>query len=170
MGEAGRLIPVSTEGVRRRSRGGVLLAAAVLSFVLAASAMAAIGGLTQKPGTAGCISDDGTGGACVDGTALVGAVSVAVSPDGTSAYVASETSDSVTIFDRDPTTGALTQKPGTAGCISDTGTGGACVRTAQALDGARFGDGLLPTARSAYVAAPRQRRGRVFDREPRRVP
>lgn len=59
------------------------------------------GALTQKPGTAGCISETGTAGACSDGTALDDPRSVAISPDGTSAYVASQSSDAVAIFDRD---------------------------------------------------------------------
>jgi hypothetical protein len=58
---------------------------------------AADGSLTQKPGTAGCISDTGAG-ACADGTALGDAESVAVSPRGNSAYVAS--ADGVAVFDR----------------------------------------------------------------------
>ena len=40
------------------------------------------GALTELPGTAGCVSETGTGGACADGTALDNAVSVAVSRDG----------------------------------------------------------------------------------------
>ncbi len=67
--------------------------------------------LTQKAGTAGCISEDGTGGACADGVALENPYSVAVSPDGKSAYVALEVSDAVAVFDRNPTTGALAQSP-----------------------------------------------------------
>ncbi len=83
--------------------------------------------MSQKAGTAACISETGTVGACVDGTALDGAGSVTVSPDGASAYVASQNSGAVAIFDRNAATGTLTQKPGTAGCISETGTAGACV-------------------------------------------
>ena len=45
---------------------------------------------------------------------------MSVSPDGQSAYVASFDSDSVAVLDR-AADGSLTQKPGTAGCISDTG-------------------------------------------------
>ena len=93
---------------------------------------AADGTLTQKPGTAGCISDTGAG-PCVDGTALDAAARVAVSPDGESVYVASFVSDAVAVFDR-AADGTLTQKPGTAGCISETGLG-RCVDGA-ALDGA----------------------------------
>ncbi len=99
---------------------GALVVAASLSLLLAASALAAVGGLTQKPGTAGCISETGSAGACVDGNALDNAVSVTISPDGANAYVASVNSNAVAIFDRNTTTGALTQKAGTAGCISET--------------------------------------------------
>jgi DNA-binding beta-propeller fold protein YncE len=65
------------------------------------------GTLTQKPAAGGCISDSGDA-PCVDGTALVGAYSVTVSPDGKNAYVASAISDSVAIFDR-AADGTLTQ-------------------------------------------------------------
>ena len=64
---------------------------------------------------AGCVSETGTGGACVDGTALDGATGVSLSPDGTSVYVASETSRSVSVFSRDSGTGAIAQLRGTAG-------------------------------------------------------
>ena len=68
------------------------------------------GTLTQKPGPAGCISDTGAG-RCRDGTALDvlasdgASLSVAVSPDGKSVYVASRLSNAVAIFDRTPTAG-----------------------------------------------------------------
>ena len=41
---------------------------------------ASTGALAQKAGTAGCISSDGSGGACQKGTAIAGASSVVVSP------------------------------------------------------------------------------------------
>jgi DNA-binding beta-propeller fold protein YncE len=59
------------------------------------------GTLTQKPGPAGCISDSGAG-RCHDGRALDRATSVAVSPDGQNAYIASRVSDAVAVFDREP--------------------------------------------------------------------
>jgi DNA-binding beta-propeller fold protein YncE len=98
----------------------------VLGLVLASTASAANGDLTQLAGTAGCISDTGTSGACVDGVGLAQASGIAVSPGGANVYATSQTSSAVTVFDRDPTTGALTQKAGSAGCISDTGAEG-CV-------------------------------------------
>ena len=57
------------------------------------------GALAQKPGAAGCVSDDGTGGACQDGRALDDARGVAASADGRSVYVASFVADAVAVFD-----------------------------------------------------------------------
>ena len=90
---------------------------------------ATTGALTQKAGTAGCISESGTGGTCQDGTALKQPVGIAVSPDGKTVYVASIVSSAVAILDRNTTTGALSQKPDPAGCISE--------------DGADYGAGLF---------------------------
>ena len=57
------------------------------------------GTLTQKAGAAACFSDSGAA-PCVDGTALGGAFEVTVSPDGRNAYVASNASGAVAVFDR----------------------------------------------------------------------
>jgi hypothetical protein len=75
------------------------LAGLLLLFVTA-GALAATGALTQPAGTAGCVSDDGTG-PCADGRALFGAYSVAVSPNGKSVYVSSN-SNAVARFNRAP--------------------------------------------------------------------
>ncbi len=122
------------------------------------------GTLTQKPGTAGCNSDTGAGG-CADGTALDGVVSVMVSPDGRSAYVSSNVSQAVAVFDR-AANGTLAQKTGTAGCISDTGAGGCA--DGRALVGARSVT-VSPDGRSAYVASDAGAVA-VFDREPLPTP
>jgi DNA-binding beta-propeller fold protein YncE len=88
-----------------------------------ATALAATGDLTQPAGTAGCISEDGEG-PCADGHALIAPDDVAVSPDGKSVYaVSGGLSDAVNRFNRNTTTGAITQPAGTAGCISETGAG-----------------------------------------------
>ncbi len=52
---------------------------------------------------------------------MIHPVSITVSSDGDTAYVAGQQSHSIAIFDRDPATGELTQKSGTAGCISEGG-------------------------------------------------
>ena len=108
------------------------------------------GALVQKAGTAGCISETGSAGACQDGKALSLPIAVEVTQDGASAYVASDDSDAVAIFDRNPTTGELTQKAGTAGCVSETGTAGTC-QAAESMDGPRT-VAPSPDSKSVYVA------------------
>src|SRR5688500_16037691 len=87
-------------------------------FLAGASVAWAIGELTQKPLKPGCISDSGTGGACEDGDAIGSVNGVAVSPDGKNVYSAGFSSDSLAVFDRDPTTGAIEQKDAAAGCFT----------------------------------------------------
>lgn len=122
------------------------------------------GELRQKGGVAGCISEDGSGGLCRDGTALDGARGLTKSPDGKNVYVASPESDAVAIFDRNPKNGALTQKPGTAGCISEDGSGGAC----QDGRGLEFASAITTSAdgRSVYVATSRSNSVAIFNRNP----
>lgn len=100
----------------------------VLSGVMAADGAlaAAPGDLTQKPGLAGClsengdgpctgatglqgafsvVSDTGSGGACADGTGLPFPASVVVSPDGKNVYASADRSEfprrpRATVFDR----------------------------------------------------------------------
>ena len=79
------------------------------------------GAITQPAGSAGCIGE--TGSPCADGRGLNGVFSVAISPDGKSVYVASYTGSSVMRLVRDTTTGAITQPAGTAGCVSEDGSG-----------------------------------------------
>jgi DNA-binding beta-propeller fold protein YncE len=83
----------------------------------------ATGGLKQKDGKAGCITEDGSNDTCTDGTAIIDVGTVAVSPDGKNVYVTAYSSGSVAVFDRDAS-GALKQKDGKAACIS--AAGGAC--------------------------------------------
>lgn len=136
-------------GLAKRTRYA-LLALVGLALVVPAAAWA-VGELSQKAGTAGCVSQGGTGGACQAGNALGGAVGVAQSPDGKNVYVASQTADAVAILDRNPTTGELKQKTGTAGCISESGTGGTC----QAGTGLKQPVGVTVSAdgKSVYVAS-----------------
>ncbi len=122
---------------------------------------AADGTLTQKRGAAGCISDSGAG-SCEDGRALLGPSEVAVSPDGRNAYVASETSDAVAVFER-RRNGGLVQKAATAGCISGVGAplcvDGKAVNDAESVT-------VSPDGQSVYVAADLGDAVAVFDRAP----
>ncbi|MCW2924130.1 MAG: hypothetical protein JWM98_1534 [Thermoleophilia bacterium] len=118
------------------------------------------GFIKQRPGTTGCTSSTGTGGACATGSGLDGANAVAVSPDGASVYAASYTGDAVVILDR-AANGTLTEKAGAAGCIGQTAADGCTV--GRALDGA-FGITVSPDGGSVYVASIDSRAVAVFDR------
>ncbi|HVS99612.1 MAG TPA: beta-propeller fold lactonase family protein [Solirubrobacterales bacterium] len=84
-----------------------------------------LGNLKQLPGRLGCVAD-GPAAKSVCGRARalkgpgpgVGSRAIAISPDGRSVYVASSRSDAIAIFTRDPSTGALRQLPGKAGCVA----------------------------------------------------
>ncbi len=118
------------------------------------------GTLAQKPGRAACVSDDGDSG-CADGAALGGASSLVVSADGASVYVASTDSAAIAILDR-AYDGSLKQKPGAAGCISQSASApcgaGAGLQSPSAV-------ALSPDDESVYVGSYDERGGvAVFDR------
>ncbi len=80
----------------------------------------------------GCISDGGSGGLCADAPGeLSGAAGVAVSPDGTSVYVASIGSATITHFFAAPQ-GQLSYD----GCIGNAGSGGCADAPGAPLSGA----------------------------------
>jgi hypothetical protein len=102
---------------------------------LAVFARTATGELSQLPGTAGCFTTDGAStdgpGTCTKARGLVSAPGdgrdLAFSSDGLWVYFIAQNHDStglgtVLIFTRDPSTGAMTQLPGSAGCISQDGS------------------------------------------------
>jgi len=122
------------------------------------------GALAQLPGTAGCVSETGNGGSCLDGTALDRARSLSLSPDGSSMYVAAEASDAIAVLSRDGTTGTLRQLPGVAGCVSETGTGGAC-SDGVALDAARSVS-VSADGESVYAASFGSSAVSIFSRDP----
>jgi 6-phosphogluconolactonase (cycloisomerase 2 family) len=115
------------------------------------------GALTQT----GCASYDGTSGydgtegSCVDGDALTGANSVAVTPDGAYVYAASYVSGGIAIFKRDPATGQLRQ----SGCVRTIST---CMRV-NALGGA-IALAVSPDGRHLYVVAEGADAVSVFER------
>jgi sugar lactone lactonase YvrE len=146
------MLSMNAPRLRRIALPGFL--ALGLVFVLPAASSRVV---SAEP--AGCVSETGTGGACVDGSALDGATGVSVSPDGTSVYVASETSRAVAVFSRDAATGAIAQHAGTDGSVSESGTGGACA-DGTALVGPRSlalspdGENLyFPPRAAAHVTA-----------------
>lgn len=107
------------------------------------------GALTQLGGEAGCINETGREG-CANGRGLRDAEAIAVSGDGRHLYVVAFEGDAVSVLSRDRATGALTQRPGRAGCLSQGGAGG-CSR-ARALAGPSS-VAVSADGRNVYVAA-----------------
>lgn len=105
------------------------------------------GALRQLRGGAGCISGISIPG-CATGEALSGPDVLVVSRDGANVYVGSFFGDAVAVFNRDPSTGALTQPSGEAGCIAETNSDCA---TGIALD-APEGMAISSDGTSLYVA------------------
>jgi DNA-binding beta-propeller fold protein YncE len=118
------------------------------------------GALTQPAGAAGCISEDGSGGECVDGHAIGSPVALAVSADGTSVYAGTRISSStppgneiaaLVRLKRNTSTGAITQPAGTAGCISTDGSG-SCA-DGHGMRRGPDGVAVSPDGKSVYLTA-----------------
>jgi DNA-binding beta-propeller fold protein YncE len=107
------------------------------------------GSLTQLADKAGCISNDGSSNTCTTGRALQGATAVAVSPDSKQVFVASRWSGSISVFNKNATTGALTQAAGKEGCIR---AGDASCTAGRALAGA-MGVVVSPDGKDVYVSS-----------------
>jgi DNA-binding beta-propeller fold protein YncE len=84
-----------------------------------------LGVISQLRGRAGCVADrTARQPGCAPVRALrgpgafLGSEAIAVSSDGRNVYVASASSNALTVFTRNPSTGALTQAAGAAGCVA----------------------------------------------------
>jgi DNA-binding beta-propeller fold protein YncE len=83
-----------------------------------------IGALTTPSGTAKCISQTGSGGACANGHGLGNVDDVVVAPDSKTVYAASNNATQSVAVLRRGSTGLLSQPTGSAGCVSDIGADG----------------------------------------------
>jgi DNA-binding beta-propeller fold protein YncE len=99
----------------------------------------ASGELEQKAGKAGCFSAQARVRECARSRGIRTVTAVTVSPDGKSVYVLSPSRHApggkhilrgtLSVFDRDVSTGALKQPDGVAACYSKDGTGGICTKS-----------------------------------------
>jgi DNA-binding beta-propeller fold protein YncE len=146
----------------------VLLGVLVLSLALASPAVAptpSVNDLAQLPGAAGCVVDDATAlglTSCADGFAMESARAVAISPDSRSVYTTSFFDHAVTVFDRGPG-GALTQKPGPAGCVGQATLVAAACASGPGLV-SPIDVAISPDGANAYVVSSNGLA--VFDRNP----
>ena len=108
------------------------------------------------------MSEDGSGGACAAAVGLHGPLSVTLSPDGRTVYVADLLSGAVAVFARSRTSGALTQLAGSEARVSNDGAGGEC---ADGVAIARpTGVAVNRDGRSVYVTADDSNAVAVFGR------
>jgi DNA-binding beta-propeller fold protein YncE len=84
------------------------------------------GELEQLPGRRGCLRHE-RGHSCASARALASPTAIALSADGKNVYVTSAGSDALSVFARNPRTGALRQLPGASGCLSQRPGGGCLV-------------------------------------------
>jgi DNA-binding beta-propeller fold protein YncE len=150
---------------RRRAAAIGALAIAVVTAVLVAINPFNSGGsgLALKPGPEGCVSWDGTGGACATARGMDGPHAIAVSPDGRNAYVAAHDSSSLVAFDRDPGSGSLEPQTGADGCFARDGARYFCADL-QPLGGAEA-VAVSRDGRSVYVASARSSALVMLDRD-----
>jgi DNA-binding beta-propeller fold protein YncE len=125
---------------------GLAAFAAVALALSVAGAAFALGELSQKPGAGACLGGLAEEG-CGEARLLARAENLDLSPDGKSVYVATPEAEALLVFDRNPATGALAQKPGAAGCISKLGE--------DCAQGVGFGDirdvVVSPDGRNVYL-------------------
>ena len=113
---------------------------------------ASTGALTVKAGEDGCVKEGPTvPGICAGGRGITNPDDILISDDGSNVYVTSwagtNVAPAIAIFDRNTTTGVLTQKGGQAGCINDNATDGCFDGRAVGGQGAV----LSPDQTSIYV-------------------
>ncbi len=137
------------EGMATSGDGAsVYVASALSNAVVTLARDQATGNLTQASDGSGCIANSALAG-CTTGVQLEGANAVAFNPGG-DVYATSLISNSVTAFTRSRTTGGLTQKQGTAGCLVWLRAVGCSFgRALRAPEGLA----ISPDGKNVYVAA-----------------
>ena len=133
-GEAGCIARVLAEGCARghtlrgpvdlaitAGGGDVYVASSIADGIAVLGRDPATGVLTQAPGRAGCISQDGGGGRCRRGRALDEVWGVALSPDGRNVYAVSAKVNMLGAIARNRSNGTLSQLRGRYGCFIRAG-------------------------------------------------
>ena len=95
-----------------------------------------------------CVSENGSDGLCTDGTALLGASSVTIAPDGRQVFVTAAGIGGVTSYARDAATGALTPQA----CLLDNAPKGGSCTSAPELGGAAA-SAITPDGKTLLIAS-----------------
>jgi DNA-binding beta-propeller fold protein YncE len=128
------------------------------------------GRLTQLSGgtsvSHGCVTDDGSGGACLDGRALasLAGIDVAVSHDGGQLYVAG--GSGIAILQRDFADGALVQSFGPDGCVTSSGVADGFPCVADPGLGSSYGVVVSPDGANVYATSQANDSVTSFSRQP----
>ena len=113
-----------TDGTAVGGHGALLSPDQKNIYALGASSLrtfnrAANGVLTEAPGAMGCYSPDN---GCTDTTPRPGGRQLVLSANGSTLYVPSFEGPGILVFNRDTSSGAITQKPGKSGCLATAET------------------------------------------------
>ena len=131
-------------------RLGLLIFVVSLFAVPATANAVAPGGFVQLPNPLGCLTATGNAGVCGTFHDFSRSFDMVISPDGNQLYAAGLDSSTLLVFDRNKTTGALTQKPGNQGCIRN-GAATATCRSGHDMSGP-IGLAVTPNGKTVYLA------------------
>ena len=124
-----------------------------------------VSAFSRDPGTGDlepimCVSENGSDGLCADGTALTGASSITIAPDGGQVFVTAADIGGVTSYARDAATGRLTPQ----GCLLDKAPRGGSCTSAPALAGAAA-SAISPDGKTLFVASAADEALALFSRD-----
>ena len=105
-----------------------------------------------RPRPLSCVKTTSPPADCVAGASSVGLWNLVIGPGGTTAYGTAWGSNTVLTFDRNPSTGRLTQRSGPAGCVQEQD---AATATCAAGRGLSQADGMVisPNGNQLYVSS-----------------
>ena len=152
---------VGSDAVAISPNGASVYVTSAVSNSLTTFAVAAPGGqLTQLSGTPACVVNLLAVG-CSLARSLSDPEGLAVSPDGASVYAAAFQSNALDVFNRNGSSGAVTQKPRAPGCLIGSATP-SCLRGRALLQASSVA--VSPDGKNVYTAAFKSNAVGIFTR------
>jgi DNA-binding beta-propeller fold protein YncE len=151
-------------GFQLEGTSGVAVSPDGKNVYVTADTPGSVSAFTRDPGTGGleplmCVSESGSDGLCTDGTALLGASSVTVAPDGKQVFVTAAGVGGVTAYARDAD-GRLTPQS----CLLDAPPKGGSCTGAKHLNGAAA-SAITPDGKTLLVASSEDQSLSLFARD-----